>query len=75
MNKLFIFTVLLLVVVSVFIVVQNNLNVKETSGRKAFLGVFTGWVVKTFKNMADVTAYAVKHDWTPDKMENKTVEE
>ncbi|MBS3167006.1 hypothetical protein J4403_02250 [Candidatus Woesearchaeota archaeon] len=66
MKKIISFLVLTLLVVSVFIIVKKDLNLKESSDRKAFLGSLTGWAVKSTKNVADTATYAVKKDWKPE---------
>ena len=66
MKKIIGFLVVILIIVSVFIVIKNYLNLKESNDRKAFFGSLTGWAIKSTKNVADTATYAVNKDWKPE---------
>ena len=60
---IFITLAVILLLVGVIIVQSNNLNLKESEGKKQFLSIYGEWLIKSIKNVKDVIGYSVKQEW------------
>ena len=73
MRKLFIIIVIVLIIGGFVIKSSYDLNVKDKSDRKTFLGLFSNWIFKMGRNIVSLTSSAVKQDWSPvEKNDTKT---
>ena len=61
---IFITLAVILLLVGVIIVQSNNLNLKESEGKKQFLSVYGGWLIKSIKNVKGIIGYSVKQEWS-----------
>lgn len=61
--------VILFIVLAVFIITTNNLNLKDSSDRKTFIKTYTGYITKVGKNIKDLTKQAIQQDW---RIKNET---
>ena len=72
MKKLIIIFILVLIIGGFIIKSSYNLNLDDNSDKKTFVKVFTTWLGKLFSNFRDITAYAIKKDWsTPEQNTTK----
>ncbi len=63
--KALIIVIFFLLLGAFFIVSNNNLALIDPSNAGIFLEKYFGWFEKSINNFKDITAFAVKQDWSP----------
>jgi hypothetical protein len=63
--KIFIFIFMFLMIGSLVIINNNDLNIYETEDSKEFSKVFFSWVDSVYKNVQNITGKVVKSNWIP----------
>ena len=67
MGKLLFFIIVFLLIGSFFVISQQNLDIKNKTDQQTFLKSFGSWLGQVGKNMVQVSSYAVKMAWLPEK--------
>ena len=64
--KLAVFVLMFLILGSLIIINNNDLNIYGEEGSKEFVRIFSGWVDGIYENVKTMTGNFVKLDWVPE---------
>jgi len=65
MRKWWILVIVFLIVGAFLIINSSGYNLSEKEGRSAFIKNYTAWLGQLFKNVRNLTSYAISLDWLP----------
>lgn len=65
--KIIMLIIIFLMIGALFIISENNINLREKSARNDFKVLYLSWFNQLFGNTKNIIGYVVKFDWLPEK--------
>ena len=65
MRRLIIILIIAILLVGIFIIATNNLNLTKKADSNEFIKTYSGWLIKVAKNSVNTAGYVIKMDWVP----------
>jgi flagellar basal body-associated protein FliL len=67
MRRLIIILIIAILLVGIFIIATNNLNLAKKADSNEFIKTYSDWMIKVAKNSVNTVGYVIKMDWVPNK--------
>ena len=66
MKKLWIMLIAVFLVIGAFLIINSSgYNLSQKDDRSAFIKDYFSWLGRLFKNMRNITSYAISLEWVP----------